>query len=141
MGKGASMEGSPTTVAEENEITWIEAMLDRNFSDGAGHDHGRDRDNPIGHLNHAIVARVIERPRNPLCNDFLRRANVQLHFTAEKISRIEAAEHQVRVRDRRLSAAAPVTHRPRHRTRALGTHMKPLLRVEPGDGTAARTNL
>src|ERR671918_2211894 len=124
MRQDARMEWSAAAVAEKNKVARVETMLDGKFSDCARHHYCRDRDDPVGHLNHAVAARVIEGRRDALCNGVLRRSNIEFHLTTKKISGIETPEHQLRVGDCGLGATAAVTHRTGHGARALRTDAK-----------------
>src|SRR5260221_394813 len=52
------MQRPAAAVAEQHELARIEAVLDRDLLDGTGHDHGRERDDAVGHLYEALGPRI-----------------------------------------------------------------------------------
>ena len=55
------MQRSAAAIAEQHEVARIEPVLDRDAPDGAGHDHGGDGDDAVGHPDHAVAPGVTER--------------------------------------------------------------------------------
>ncbi len=131
------MQRPAAAVAEQDEIARVEAVLDGDFPNRAGHDHGGDRNDPVRHLYHTVLARIAERRGDFLGDRVLCRADIELHFAAQEILRIEPAEQQIRIGDRRLAAAAAVGNRAGRRARALRADVQAFLRIDPRDGAAA----
>src|SRR5262249_57666540 len=67
--------------------------------------------------------------------------DVQRHLAAEKERRVQAAENDVRVGDRRRGAAAAVARGARPRARATRAHAKRTARIDPRFAAAAGANL
>ena len=66
--------------------------------------------------------------------------HVELHGPAREVVRVQVAQDQVGVGDRRLPSPAPVAGRPRRRARALGPHGDHA-QGGPGEGAAAGADL
>ena len=91
-----------------------------------------------------LAASVTDSPKR-LRAALLDRASGALHvepdLAAEEVRRVEAAEHDVRVRDGRLDTAAAVADRPRVGTGALRADPEEATGVDPGDRAAACADL
>ena len=70
-----------------------------------------------------------------------RAVDVEGDLAAEEVARVEPAEHEVRVGDGRLGAAAAVADRPGIGARALRPDAQQAARVDPGDRAAAGADL
>src|SRR5262249_54101082 len=125
----------------EYEIARIEPVLDRDLANRTGHDHGRDRQDAVGHLDEAFGAAIAQGCGDLLLDGAACAAAVERELAAEKTCGVEPAEHGFGVGHRRLGAAAAVPPRPRRRAGALRPDMESLLRIEPGDRAAARADL
>ncbi len=66
--------------------------------------------------------------------------SMQRHAAIEQVRRVETTEHDIRVRDGRMSAPAPVAGRARVGAGALGPNLEGAARIDPGDATAARAH-
>src|SRR5260370_23397911 len=108
------MQRPAAAVAEQHELARIEAVLDRDLLDGTGHDHGRERDDAVGHLYEALGPRIAERAGD-VAHGLARRLGVELQFATEEAVRIETPEHQIGVGDCRLCTAAAVASAARAR--------------------------
>ena len=115
-------------------------MLDRNLFDGARHDHGGDRQKTVGDFDDTVGSGVTQRLGDPP-NGRTRCLGIELELTAEEALGIEPAEREIGVGHGRLAAAAPVAGGTGRGACALRPDMQSLLRIEPGDRTAAGADL
>ncbi len=107
--------------------------------------HNRRSHVPIHNLSNDL-RRLLDlnpqRPRNLVSNRLDRRILVQAHSPAEIIFRVDVAEHNIRIGDRRFFSPTVKASRPRHRASAFRPHLHPILQkfVEPRDRAAARSD-
>ena len=96
----------------QREVARVDSALDRDDAQGAHHLGVRDPHDALGR-GERLEPELVREPRDR----GLRRVLVELDAAGQLRGRAEVAEHQVRVGDRRLGAAAPVAGRPRLRPR------------------------
>ena len=89
----------------------------------------------------ASVTSEAERLRAALLDRARRAVDVELDLAAEEVARVEPAQDDVGVGDRRLDAAPPVADRPGIGARAPRPDAEEPARVDPGDAAAAGADL
>ena len=124
-GDGRRVERPRAAEGEEREPARVVAPLERHHLDRARHVLVRDLDDRGGELERVEAHGLAERGRAPRSAD-----RVELHPPGEEVLRVEPAEQEVRVGDRDLRAAAPVTDRAwlrprRSSARRAGSHPHP----------------
>ena len=130
-----------SAIGEQHEVARVEPVLHRNLADRPRHQHGGDGDDAVGRTNQSLLAPVAERPGGLLGDGAARGLDFQAQFAAQEAAGVEPAEHEVRVGNGGLGAAALVAYRPRRRSGAPGSHVQPVLIVQPGNGAAAGADL
>ena len=101
---------------DQREVARIAAALDRDRADRVLH-VARDR---LVHAPRGVLGAEPERRADVVGDGLASRGDVERHLAGEEVGRVEIAEHEVRVGDRRPLAADAVTDRPRVGARALG---------------------
>src|SRR5690606_3154658 len=97
----------------------------------------------IHHTAHApgSVHRSYAEPRTECREGCFRRVTVETHLAAEEAIGVEVAEHEVRIGDGRLGAAAAVAYRARHRSGAVRSDSQRADRADRGDRATAGADL
>ena len=131
------VHGPGATEADEHEVARVVAALHRDQVERVDHRRVRDLDDAVRGLDDGEP----ERPGAALLDRPLGTVDVEADLAAEEVPRVQPAEHEVRVRDRRLGAAAAVADRPRVGARALRPDAQEAARVDPGDRAAAGADL
>src|SRR5690606_17366771 len=140
IGNGTGVNRTCAAEGKYRKVPWIEPLLEQREPDGGSGTGVRDGYDPAGRR----LCFEAEWPGELFLDRPSRTLQIERHRSAQKIFRIEAAEHQVGVGDGRLAAAAPVADWTRVRAGALGSDRDALRGVDPRDGAAAgadRANL
>ena len=127
------MQRARAAKGHQHETARIDASLDREHAQRAQHlalGHAHD---PFGALLHLHAQRRCQARHR---GDGERA--IQRQVSRQRSVLEQAPQHQVRVGDRRLLAAASVAGRPRHRPRRRRPHTQRTARVAPGDRAAPR---
>jgi hypothetical protein len=88
----AGMQRTAAAVTEQHEIPRIAAVLDGNAADRTRHDHGRDRNDPVGGTNEAVGTIEAERAGDFLAHRRGCRIVVETEFAAQEIRRVQTPE-------------------------------------------------
>ena len=109
-----------TVAAEDDqrEAARVDAAARRRFADGVRHVGVHQPEDALGGLDH----RQLERLRDARAHRGVGALGVEPHGAAGEAIGIQVAEHDVRVGDGRLDAAAAIAHRTRLGARALRSH-------------------
>ena len=122
---------------DQHELARVVAALHRHEAQCIH--HGR-----VGDLHDAVCGGHDVQPERVgafLLDRRARRGHVQLDLTAEKVVRVEAAEHQVGVGHRGLAAAFAVADRTGVGAGAARTDAQRAAGIHPGNRAAAGANL
>ncbi len=88
------MQRSAAAIAEENKIARVEAMLDGDLPNRAGHDHRGNRDNAVSHLDCAALSGIAQMAwRHARCDRLFGGFDIERHFAAEKVAGVQAAKN------------------------------------------------
>ena len=110
----------------------VDALLHRTAANSIGHIGVDDCQN--------AKRRAVWRQANltgEAFNHGLGSSHIKRHGAAQKILRIQTAEHDIRIRHRGQRAAAPIAGGTRHGAGGLRPHAKRPTRIQPCNGTAA----
>ena len=112
----AGVQRAAAAERHRGELCRIVAALDRDQTDSAGHARIGDADDRFGGLLHAKPERLADMRQDRL----LGRVDIELReLAADRPRRIDAAEHDVGVGQRRPHVALAVAGRSRHRAGAF----------------------
>ena len=131
------VHGAGAAEADEDEVARVVAALHRDQVERVDHRGVRDLDDAVRRL-------VTSRPSGFAQRSSIARAralDVEADLAAEEVVGVEPAEHDVRVGDGRLGAAAPVADRAGVGARAPRADAQQPARVDPRDRAAARADL
>ena len=118
-------------------VARIDALFDRNEIESAGHLGIGDVDDRLRGLDQFETGGL----GGALKYGFARKLDIELGLATEEVIGIEATEHEVGVRQRRLGAAAAVARRPGNGARALRADGQHAARIDIRDRAAAGTDL
>ena len=136
LGEPRRVHRAGAAVGDQRELARVAALLGRDRAQRAGHARVRELVDARGRLEQ----RQPERPgdaRDRLLGQLGRDRDLPVGDRARR----HQPEHDVRVGDRRVLAAAPVAGRPGRGARAARPDLQPARGVEPGDRAAARADL
>ncbi len=134
LGQCERVHGPGAAVGDQREIAGVVPALDRDLADRGGHPRDGDRDDPLG--ERLVRHRPTEAPAE-IGDGPLGAPGVERDAAAEAPGGPDAAEHDVRVGDRRLGAAQSVGGRARRSSGAPRPDLKAAVHVEPRDRAAA----
>ena len=103
--------------SKQHEVARIASVFDRDAAQCARHHDCGDRQNTVGHPHDALSSRVAQRPGDLFSIAARAAATSSRKFAAEKMVGVDAAQHEVRIGDRRLRTAPAVTDRTRASSR------------------------
>ena len=121
---------------KEHEVARIVSARKRHHADRARHLVVRNAHDRRRHVHRIEPERLAER----FGEDGFDLPEIGFSLDPEEFLRIEPSEHEVRVGDRRLGAAAPVADRPRMGARAARPDAQHAVLAEVGDRAAARAD-
>ena len=138
-GAGDLDAGQRAVAAEraQREVARVAAAVGGDRLDGAGHRRDRKHQDPVG----GGLDRSAERRRDDAVEHVARALRVERDRAVAQLRRVEVAECQQRVGQRRALAAEPVTGRPRIRAGADRADGDVAELVDRDDAAAARTDL
>jgi hypothetical protein len=126
-------QAAGAAVAEHGEPARVEPALDRDAADQVGHLRVDDLDHRRGRLLRRQPERLRDRRER-----LERGVGVEPDPSAEEVVRVQPAQHEIRVGDRRFVAARPVARRSGHCAGAARTDLEHAgLGLDPGDAAAA----
>jgi hypothetical protein len=134
--RAAACSGPRAAERKQHEIARVVPARERNHADRAGHAIVGDAQDRRGHLD----AVQPERPAELLGKDRLDPAHIGGPGNSEQAPGVEPAEHEVRIGDRRLGAAASVADRSGMRAGAARADLQHAVLAQVGDRAPAGTD-
>ena len=135
VGDRGGVQRAGTAERQQREAARIDALLDGHDSQRADHLGVRDADDALG-AGDRLERELVREPGHGA----LRGVAIEGDAAGKRAPGVEAAEQEVRVGDRRLHSAAPVTRRSGLRARAARPHPQRAARIAPGNRAAARAD-